>query len=143
MPKKTTCAAAALIVIIALTCPLLAGDDAKKPGEVYIEYRAVMETAESLDEVTPYFCKERLEEVQATPEEESAMMWEFMKMMMGGVSDLKILDETWDGEDKVVLQVEGLQTQEGETSKLTGEVTMLKEDGAWKIGKEKFTSSMS
>jgi len=141
MPRKTTHVAVALIVLVALTCPLLAGDDEKKPGEVYIEYRAVMEKAENLDEVTPYFCKERLEEVKATPAEEAAMMWEFMQIMMGGVSDLKVLDETWDGEDKVVLQMEGVQTQEGETSKLTGEVTMLKEDGAWKIGKEKFKST--
>jgi hypothetical protein len=133
----------ALAVLMALTCPLIAGEKGQEPGEVYLEYRETFEKAETLEEILPYFCKERAEEVKATPADEAAMMWDLMKMMMGGVSGLKVLDETWEGEDKVILKMEGIQTQEGETSKLTGEVIMLKEYGAWKIGIEKFSSSVS
>jgi len=129
------------LAVLAFLC-LPQAASAKEPGEVYLEYRAAFEEAASVDEVLAYFCKERTEEVSATPSEERAEMWAVMQLFMGGITDLKIVDEKRDGEDRVVLLVEGKQVEEGQASALTGEVTMLLEEGSWKVGKEQYKSSM-
>jgi hypothetical protein len=113
----------------------LAGD---KPGEgtkFYMEYRAAFAKAKSIDEVLPYLAKERVAQVQKTPKEDRAKMFEMIKMM--DVKDVKITKET-KTPTGITLEATGVGGMaDGPT---TGTITIVREDGKLKIDKESWKS---
>lgn len=63
-------------------------------------------------------------------------MFEFMKMMMGDMKDVKVVKET-PNDAGATLAVEAVGPDK---ARMTGTVTILRENGAWKIGKENWKS---
>lgn len=73
--------------------------------------------------------------MDATSKEDSAMMFDMVKML-GAVTNLKVIKETKTAAG-VTLSVEALDSDKKKT---TGEVFLIREDGAWKLERERWSS---
>jgi hypothetical protein len=135
------CAAVLTFALAATTCLLEAGQPAagKAPGETYLAYRAAMLKAKTIEETMPWLAKEARAQVEKTPKDERSMMFEFMQEMAGAVTGLEVVNESVKGET-AALQVRGTDAES--KSKVTGTITMVREDGAWKVAKESWGAGM-
>lgn len=104
--------------------------------EYYLAYRAVLAKATSVDDIKPWHSKATRAKMDATPKEESAMMFEVVKML-ADVTDLKVVKET-KTDAGATLTVEALDSDKAKT---TGEVFLVREDGGWKLDRERWRSA--
>ena len=81
----------------------------------------------------PLMSKSVRAKVEATPKEERAKMFEFLKEM-SKMSGVKVVKETKNA-DGVMLTVEGVQDKE----QRVGQIQIVKEDGKWKMGRESWS----
>lgn len=127
---------AAGLLMVFLVVPVFAqGPAAGSASEFYLKYRTAFDAARKVDELLPYWVAARRKEVESTPAAERADMFDFMKAM-GALTDVKIVNEapTANG---ATLTVEAVDSDK---AKATGTIEMLKEGGAWKVGKERWKS---
>jgi len=110
-----------------------AGD--QTASQFYMEYRAAFDKAKSVEDLMPYMAKATVEQMKATPEEERTMMFEMVKEM-GALTDVKIVKET-KSDTGATLDVDAVGPDKAKTK---GTITIVKEDGAWKIAKESWSS---
>jgi hypothetical protein len=134
---RKTCVAGCLLVMI-LTVAVSAGAQTaeKTASQFYTEYRAAFDKAKAVEEILPYMSAERRKQVESTPAAERKKMFGMIKMM-GTLTDVKILKEARTA-DGATVTVEALDTDKAKT---TGTITLVKENGAWKVDNEKFFSS--
>jgi hypothetical protein len=127
------------MLALALTSGVaLAQQPAQTASQFYMKYRAAFDKAKTIDEILPYMAKENRAQAEATPAAERAKMFEVVKMM-NKLTGVKILKEeaTAGG---ATLTVEGVDMDK---HKSTGKVSIVKEAGDWKIGKESWSTSAS
>jgi hypothetical protein len=124
------CLAIATLFAVAPSA-MLAGEAKGEGTKLYTEYRAVFAKAKAIEDILPYMAKERVAQVEATPKEERAKMFEMVKMME--VKDVKVTKET-KTEKGFTLDVTGTGGLGGGPS--TGTITLVREDGKLKIEKE-------
>ena len=113
----------------------LAQQPSQTASQFYMKYRAAFDKAKTIDEILPYMAKANRDQAQATPADERAKMFEVVKMM-NKLTDVKILKEVPAG-DGATLTVEGIDMDK---KKSTGTVSLIKEGGDWKIGKESWST---
>ena len=103
--------------------------------EFYMAYRAAFAKAKAIEDVFPYMSKEVKAQVEATPASERPQMFEFVKEM-SKMTGVKVIKET--KTDKgVTLTVEGVGADK---EKMTGQILIVKEGAAWKMGKESWSN---
>ena len=127
-----------LLVVLALV-PFVAASaqtGEKTATQFYMEYRAAFDQAKAVEDILPFMSASRRKQVESTPADERKQMFEMIKMM-GALTNIKITKETRSG-NGATLMVDAL---DGDKSKTTGTVTLVQENGAWKIDKESFKSS--
>jgi hypothetical protein len=129
----------ALALISSVTGVMATAQSAQKPNqtavEYYLAYRAVLAKATSVDDIKPWHSKATRAMMDATPKDESAMMFDIVKML-ADVTDLKVVKET-KTDAGVTLTVEATDTDKAKT---TGEVFLVREDGGWKLDRERWKS---
>ena len=126
---------ATVVALSAASSTALAGDPAGEGTKFYREYRAAFAKAKSIDEILPFMAKERVAQVQQTPKEDRAKMFEMIKMM--DVKDVKVTKETKTPAG-FTLEVTGTGgLRDGPTK---GTITIVREDGKLKIDKESWKS---
>lgn len=113
---------------------------AKTAGEYYIQYREGLAKAKTKEDLLPYVPEEGKAEMMKASDKEFEEGLKFMQLMMGGITDVKIVKQTPAGKDAFTLDVTG--TDESKTAG-TGTVEITKTATGWKKGKEtwKFGSS--
>lgn len=122
------CAAAVLVSSLAA--------QSKTASQFYMDYRVAFDKATKIDDVLPYMSKQRVDQVDATPADERAKMFEMIKMM-GTLTEVKVLKEAKSA-DGATLTVEALDPDKKKT---TGTIKVIKEGDAWKIDGESWSSS--
>jgi len=127
-------AAALVAVVCAVALPAVAQPAAsyKNASEFYLAYREAFDKATSIDELLPWVAKERREVIARAPVAERKEGFDMMKMFDDRRS-VKVVKETPSAAG-AELQVEGVSAES--QAKATGVITLLKEDGAWKIVRE-------
>ena len=114
---------------------------APKPGqtatEFYRAYRVTLAKAASIEDLLPLLSKDTRARVEKTPAAERPMMFNMVKEMALDMGDVTVLKETAAG-DGVELQLEA--TSKMMNGKQAGKVQIIKEDGAWKVGRESWGS---
>ena len=127
-------AAALVALVCAVALPALAQPAAsyKNGSEFYLAYRVAFDKATSIDELLPWVARERREVISKAPAAERKEGFEMMKMFDDRRS-VKVVKET-PSATGAELQVEGISAES--QAKATGVITLLKEDGAWKIVRE-------
>ena len=104
-------------------------------SEFYMQYRKVFAAAKKVEELIPYMSAETRKQIESTPAAERAQMFEFVKMM-GDQTNVKIVKATPTATG-ATLSVTALDADKKPT---TGEITIVKEGNAFKLGKESWTS---
>lgn len=125
-----------LAVLVAVAgAPIGAQSASQTPTQFYMAYRTAFDKAKTVADIRPFQSKSVKAQVDATPAAERAEMFEMIKMM-GALTGVKVVKETVTA-GGATLQVEALDSDKAKTK---GTITLVKEDGAWKIDKEKWSS---
>ena len=137
-PLTAAHAGALLALVCAVALPAFAQPAAsyKTGSEFYLAYRAAFDKATSIDELLPWVAKERREVIATAPAAERKEGFDMMKMFDDRRS-VTVVKET-PSATGAELQVEGVSAES--QAKATGVITLLKEDGAWKIVRESWKS---
>lgn len=121
----------AVLALSLLPSIALAGGPAGEGTKFYMEYKAAFAKAKSIDELLPLMAKERVAQVQKTPKEDRAKMFEMIRMM--DVKDVKITKETKTGTG-FTLEATGTGGMGDGPQK--GTITIVREDGKLKLDQE-------
>ena len=135
---RNLCVASCLSILMMLVAaaPAAAQTGEKTASQFYTEYRAAFDKAKKVEELYPYMAAARRKQMESTPADERAKMFELMKLL-GTLSNVKIAKETRTA-DGATLIVDALDSDKAKT---TGTITLVQEGGAWKISKESFSST--
>jgi hypothetical protein len=136
IPNRCSRTIVALSLLLAATGAAMSAQSTQTATQYYLAYRVVFDKATSVDDLKPYHSKAVQAKMDATSREDAAMMFEMVKMM-GTVTNLKVVKET-KTDTGATLSVEALDP---EKQKVTGEVTLVREGGAWKLERERWKSS--
>jgi hypothetical protein len=124
-----------------LTFALPAGAQVAPPAgetatQFYLRYREAFAKATKIEDVLPFMSAETRAQVDKTPADERPKMFEFVKMMSEMQTGVKVVreDRTTNG---ATLTVEATDTDK---NKVTGTITIVREGGAWKLGRESWKS---
>ena len=134
---STTGRAVRLVVLCLVACgwaTAAAAQSKQTASEFYLAYRSALEKATSIDDLAPMMSKDVRAQVESTPADQRQAMFEFVKEM-AGLMKVKVVKEAKTA-NGVTLTVEGTAGAE----KRTGQVQIVQEDGAWKMGKESWSS---
>ena len=104
-------------------------------SEFYTTYRAALAKANAIEDLAPMMSKEMKAQVETTPKAERPKMFEFVKEMSKSMTGVKVVKET-KTDDGVMLTVEAMDGKE----KMAGQVKIVKEGAAWKMGKESWSN---
>jgi hypothetical protein len=128
---RVACLTAALA--LATTAAQAQGD--QSATQFYLAYRAAFAKATKVDDLLPYMSKARRAEIEKTPAGERAKMFAFIKEL-DTVTQIKVIKEAKSA-NGVTLSAEGV---DGDKNKSTGTIDVVREDGAWKLGKESWST---
>lgn len=123
-------------VILVFVAPALAQAPPQTASDFYLSYRTAFDKATKIDELLPFMAKETRAEIEATPASERGKMFEFIKMV-GTLTGVKIIKEAKTSTG-ATLTVEALDPDKKKT---VGTIDIVREGGAWKLGKESWSSS--
>jgi len=103
------------------------------PTQFYVAYRAAFDKATTLDDVLPFWAAAKRKEAEAMPALVRSLGLQSLKSA-NPVTSVKVLTEeaTVDG---ATLTVEGVRP---DRTLKTGTVTIVREDGAWKLAGERW-----
>jgi hypothetical protein len=124
-------------VLSAVTATTAVAQSNQTAAQFYMAYRAAFEKATKIDDVLPYMCAENRKQVESTPAADRDKMFSLIKMM-DTHSKVKVLREDRQADGSIVLGVSAYDTDQKKD--VSAKVTIVKEAGAWKLGKEAWTS---
>ena len=127
--------AVAVLAIFAVAITSAAQAQTQTASEFYMAYRAAFAKAKTIDDLSSYMSKEMRAKVDETPAAERPKMFEFIKQMSTSMTNVKVIKET-KTDDGVTLTVEAMDGKE----KMTGQIQILRESGAWKVGRESWSN---
>ncbi len=138
---QTALRASFVLALVFAASPIASAQPAaayKTGGDFYLAYRVAFDKATSIDELLPWVAKGRRDQIANVPADEKKKGFEMIKMFDDRVN-ITIVTETPTaaGAD---LQVEGVSAET--KAKATGAITLVKEEGAWKIERENWKSGM-
>jgi hypothetical protein len=125
---------AIVLMLCAASVSVWAQTSRQTASEFYMSYRAAFDKAKAIEELFPHMSKDVRAEIEATPADQRAEMFELAKEMQA-LSNVKVVQETKTA-DGVTLTVEAVANNE----ERTGQIQIVDEDGAWKIGRQRWSS---
>ena len=102
---------------------------AETATQFYLRWRSTALKATSMNEITPFWTAETIDEFNMEPESAKAGTLAMMKRLYGGQTDVKVVKETATP-GGVTLSLEG---KDSEQKPIVGSVDVAREKGAWKI----------
>jgi len=125
-----------LLVLASAAAPAFAQPAAPTtPTAFYLEYRKAFDAAKKIEDLLPYMSAATRKQVEATPAADRPQMFEMVKML-GTLTNVKVVKETPAG-DGATLTVTGT---DADKATMTGTISIVKEGGAFKLGKESWTN---
>jgi hypothetical protein len=105
-------------------------------SQFYMAYRAAFAKAAKIDDLLSFMSKATRKQIESTPAAERPKMFEMVKAM-NTFTGVKVVKEAKSA-DGVTLT---LEATDSDKAKATGTVEIVREDGAWKVGRERWSSS--
>jgi hypothetical protein len=105
--------------------------------QFYMAYRAAFDKATKIDDILPFMCAANRKQVEGTPKADNDKMFGMIKMM-DTHTKVKVLKEDRQADGSVVLGVSAYDTDQKKD--VSAKVTIVKENGAWKLQKESWSS---
>lgn len=109
------------------------------PTEAYLELHKKELAAKSYADIIPLRARASLDNDNMSKEDQEKFFPLFKQLL---VRDVKVLKETLDG-DKAILEVTAppdKTLKPGDTETTVGTIELLREDGTWKLSREKWSS---
>ena len=123
------------IGLLAAAVPARAQAPAATASDFYLQYRKAFDAAKKIEDLLPMMSAGVRKEIEATPAAQRPQMFEMVKMM-GALTNVKVTKETRTA-NGATLSVDAIDSDKKRT---TGTIDIVKEGGAWKIGKESWGS---
>jgi hypothetical protein len=126
------------LVVIALVMPALR---AQAPAnetatQFYTRYLAALGKATTIDQLTPLLSADMVKQITSTPADQRPMMFGMIKDMAGMNKNVKVTKETPNAKGTTLTA-----TATGMDGKpVKGTIEVMKEGGAWKLGKESWSN---
>lgn len=117
---------------VLITATVLADED---PVIFYDSFVKVSSNAKSLDELKPYLSQKNQKEMANVPKEDEEFILEFLKDMRKTMKRESISSKV-EG-DTAILTIKAVNT--ADNNPINGTVTLVKENGSWKVDNEDFT----
>ncbi len=99
------------------------------PSQAYLRFRAVVRTAASIDEITPFWGADLMHEFSMLPDADKPAILDTVKRIEAMTADVKVTKETRTPAG-VTLSLHGIGPDK---KPKRGEVALEKEDGVWKL----------
>jgi len=116
---------------------VVAAQPAPQTGtDFYMKYRAAFDKAKSFDEIKPYMSASSIKEIESHSADDRKKMFGFIKML-ATYTDVKVVKEEKTATGAVIT-AEGIDPSDKKKAK--GTITLIKENGAWKLDKEEWAS---
>jgi len=125
-----------LIVSLLISAAAFADEE----GETIKFYDSYVKTSmktNSLDELKPYLSQNNLNQLGEISKEDEAAFLDIMREVRSSIKRTSISSKI-EG-NKAILTMEGVDTNDP-NAKVTGIITLVKENGQWKLDNEDFTS---
>ena len=141
MSRRALMTVCALGVAMVFGGSLAAQAGGQKPAadqtatQFYMAYRDAFQKAKKVEELFPYMGAEQRAQVEKTPAAERPKMFELIKSF-NNFTNVKVTKETKSA-NGATLEVEGIGDDK---KKATATVDVIREGGAWKIGRESWKS---
>lgn len=132
--QRLVSAIALSAAVVSAAEPLLA-QTAATASEFYMQYTKVFASAKKVEDLFPYMSAETKKQIESTPAAERVQMFEMVKMM-GDHTNVKVVKETKTATG-ATLNVTALDSDK---KPVTGEITIVREANAFKLGTESWTS---
>jgi hypothetical protein len=113
----------------------VATDKAKTPSQSYLDYRAALEKATTLDEVLPFLSMAYCGMLEARPKEDHPVWLQRLKEAEE-MKDVKIIRENIHGGTCTVIT----SGTSAKGNAIKGKITMVLEGGAWKLDESVWTT---
>ncbi len=125
-----------LAVFLALLCAAATWAQAPATAsEFYARYRKVFESAKRVEDIMPFMATSTRAEVEKTPAKDREQMFELIKLM-GAFKTWKITQETPTPQGATLT----VQAVDADGASSVGTITIVREDGAFKLGRESWRS---
>ena len=134
MRKLCIAGCLSFVVAVVFLVPMAAQTE-KTASQFYMEFRAAFDKAKAVEDLLPYMAAARRKQMESTPPAERQKMFGLMKIL-GALTNVKVTKETRTDEGATLI-VEALDSDKAKT---TGTITLVREDGAWKIARESFST---
>ena len=105
--------------------------------QFYMAYRAAFDKATKIDDILPFMSAENRKQVEGTPKADRDKMFGMIKMM-DTHTKVKVLKEDRQADGSVNLGVSAYDTDQKKD--VIGTVSVVKENGGWKLRKESWSS---
>lgn len=138
--KRVACARWMSVSIGVLIAAGAAVVEAQGPSETgtqfYLRYRAAFDKAKAYEEIAPYMSSRSRKDMESRSASDQKKIFGFAKMMSSPLNPKVVKEEkTAEG---ATLTVEG--TDPMDKSKTTGTIKLIRENGAWKLDSESWSS---
>lgn len=124
-----------LPIVLLATASVFAQASTQSASDFYMQYRKAFDAAKKIEDVLPFMSAETTKQVQATPAAERGQMFEMIKMM-GALTNVKIVKETKTAAGATLT----VNATDPDKKPTVGTIDVVKESGAWKLGKESWSS---
>lgn len=115
--------------------PSMAPQANQTATQFYMDYRTAFDKAKKIEDILPYMAAANRKQAEAQSKSDRDQMFGMIKMM-STQTKVKVTKEEKQSDGSVVLTVSGYDTDAKKD--VTGKVTIVKESGAWKLGKEEW-----
>lgn len=131
MARVTACSASFVVAVSISVITVALAAQATTPTQAYMAYRAAFDKATKMEDLTPFQSKDVRAEMAAMPAKQRAEFFGMIKPM-GTMASVKVAKETMTATG-ATLTVDAVNPAK---VPMYCEVTMVKEDGAWKVAHE-------
>jgi Domain of unknown function (DUF4878) len=137
MTFGTTQRWSALVLALLVTGAWRQAPPAQTATQFYKTYQAACAKATKVDDLLPFLAADQKKEIEATPADKRPQMFDMIKMMMSMHTDVTVVKEDHNADGTATLTLSGVDSDK---KKASGKVNVVKEGGAWKVGKESWSS---
>jgi hypothetical protein len=102
---------------------------AETATKFYLRWRSIVLSAKSMDEITPFWTAETLDEFNMAPESAKADTLHMMKRIYGMQTDVTVAKETTTPAGATL----SLEARDGNQKPIVSSVDIVRERGAWKM----------
>ena len=111
-----------------------AAQPVKTASQFYLDFRVAFDKAKKMEDLMPWVTAAQRKAMEETPDADRKQMFDMLKVV-AKLTNVKVTKETPQPDGSVTLTAEAIDPDK---HKSTGTIQIVKENGAWKVGVERW-----